>query len=194
MESKIIAFSSPSGGGKTTIIKALLKAYKNTRLSISATTRLPRHNEKDGVDYYFLSKNEFNSKIENGDFLEYENVHGNLYGTLNAEIDKAIKQNQSLIFDVDVKGALNIKKEYQDAILIFIKPPSIEELEKRLKRRETENHETISKRLARMKLEFNEGKNFKYTVINDELEKAILEIEGIIWGDSSSDHPTIQPS
>ena len=182
MENKIIAFSSPSGGGKTTIIKTILKAHKNTRLSISATTRLPRHNEKNGVDYYFLSNNEFNGKIENGDFLEYEKVHGNLYGTLKAEIDKAIIQNLSLIFDVDVKGALNIKKEYPHAILIFIKPPSIEELEKRLKGRETESHETISKRLTRMELEFNAGKNFDYTVINDELQKAILEVEEIIFG------------
>ena len=114
--------------------------------------------------------------------MEYENVHGNLYGTLKNEINKVSEKNVVLIFDVDVKGALNIKKKYPEAILIFIKPPTIEELEKRLKKRETESHEKISKRLERLELEFNAGKSFDHTVINDKFDDAIGEVEKIILG------------
>lgn len=182
MKVKIVALSSPSGGGKTTICKVLLKKHENFKLSVSATTRSPRPEEVDGIDYYFFSKNEFLQKIDNDEFLEYENVHGNLYGTLKNEINKVSEKNVVLIFDVDVKGALNIKKKYPEAILIFIKPPTIEELEKRLKKRETESHEKISKRLERLELEFNAGKSFDHTVINDKFDDAIREVEKIVLG------------
>lgn len=180
MTGKIVVLSAPSGAGKTTICKEIIKRHPNARLSISATTRPRRPHETDGVDYYFMSEEEFMDKVKKGEFLEFEQVHGNWYGTLKSELDKAKDSDSILLFDIDVNGALNIKRLAPDAILIFIMPPSREELIERLKNRKTEDEETIRRRLERLPYEFEQSKKFDYVVINDELEKAVSEVEKII--------------
>jgi len=177
----LIVLAAPSGAGKTTIAHAILKAFPTMRFSISATTRTKRPNEIDAVDYFFLTKEEFQKKIDNSEFVEYEELFGNFYGTLHSEIDKALKENQLLLFDVDVKGALSLRKAYPaETLLIFIAPPSLKELEKRLKLRKTETAEQIANRLARAKIEIMEKEKFDYIVINDDLEKAIGSVIEIV--------------
>lgn len=180
MEGKIVVLSAPSGGGKTTICKKLVERHKNVELSVSATTRPPRVHEVDGRDYYFISEEEFLQKVKNGDFLEFENVHGNWYGTLKSELGKIEGNDKILLFDIDVNGALNIKRMKPNAILIFIMPPSKEELIERLKSRKTESAEIIQKRLERLPYEYEQSKKFDYIVVNDNLEKAVREVEKII--------------
>jgi guanylate kinase len=177
---KLVALSAPSGAGKSTIAKFLLERNPDFKLSISATTRPPRFTETHGVDYYFMSKEEFLKRVERGEFLEYEEVHGNYYGTLKATIDELLSQGATVILDIDVNGALNIKKHYPDALLIFIKPPSIEELRRRLMSRKTETPESIEKRLQRLPLEYEKAEKFDVQVINDNLEETIQKIEEII--------------
>ncbi len=177
---KLVVLSAPSGAGKSTIAKFLLERNPAFKLSISATTRSPRYTEAHGVDYYFMTKEEFLKRVECGEFLEYEEVHGNYYGTLKATIDELLSQGVTVILDIDVNGALNIKKQYPDALLIFIKPPSIEELRRRLMSRKTETSETIEKRLQRLPFEYEKAEKFDVVVINDNLEKTIQQIEEII--------------
>lgn len=179
--SKYIAFSAPSGAGKTTIVKKLADTYDNLNISISATTRKIRPDEKDGVDYHFLSLSEFKKAINEGRFLEYEEVHGNYYGTLIDRVEEATKQANCILFDIDVNGALSVKGHFPDAILIFIKPPSDEELISRLKNRKSENDAAIQKRLERLKFEYKKAEKFDYIVINDQLDHTIEEIERIIF-------------
>jgi guanylate kinase len=177
---KLVALSAPSGAGKSTIAKLLLERNPDFKLSISATTRPPRFTETHGVDYYFMSKEEFLERVARGEFLEYEEVHGNYYGTLKATIDELLSQGATVILDIDVNGALNIKKHFPNALLIFIKPPSIEELRRRLMSRKTETPETIEKRLQRLPLEYEKAEKFDVQVINDNLEETIRKIEEII--------------
>ncbi|APF19529.1 Guanylate kinase [Caldithrix abyssi DSM 13497] len=179
-KSPYIVFSAPSGGGKTTIVKTLNARHPETVISVSATTRPIRPNEKDGVDYYFLDKETFEKYIEQGKFLEYEQVHGNYYGTLKEVVERHTAEGKTVLFDIDVNGALSIKKHYPQAILIFLKPPSEQVLIERLKKRKTETEETIRKRLARLPYEYQQAEKFDYIVINDDLEKTIKEIETII--------------
>ncbi len=181
MKSKSVAISAPSGGGKTTIIKKLFAKHHNCILSISATTRAPRKGERHGIDYYFISENEFEEMIKNDLFLEYEKVHDNYYGTPKSELEKLKRGEVVLFFDVDVKGALNIKKTFPETLLLFIAPPSIEELRNRLKKRKTDSAAVIEKRLARAEMELKEAEKFDYIVINDHLNKAVAEIESIIF-------------
>ncbi|MBM2815078.1 MAG: Guanylate kinase [Ignavibacteria bacterium] len=177
----LIALSSPSGGGKSTIARHVLHLHPECRFSISATTRNKRARELHGKDYYFLTKEEFQQKIENGDFVEYEEIFGNIYGTLHSEIRKAIAANQVLLFDVDVKGALYIKAAYPtESLLIFIAPPSMEALEERLRRRSTESDEQIATRLARSEMELAEKDKFDYVIINENLEEAFKQMEEIL--------------
>lgn len=177
----LIVLAAPSGAGKTTIAHALLKEFPMMRFSISATTRPKRPKEKDSKDYYFLTKEEFQKKIENNELAEYEEIFGNYYGTLRSEIEKAKKQNKILLFDIDVKGALSLRKAYrEDTLLIFISPPSIEELEKRLRLRNTENQEQIANRLARAEMELKLKDKFDYVIINDILEEAIKKTIEIV--------------
>jgi guanylate kinase len=175
MKNKIfIVLSSPSGGGKTTVAHHLMSIYPNAKFSISATTRPPRHNEINGKDYYFLSKEEFLNKINNNELVEYEEIFGNYYGTLKSELDKARTNNNILIFDVDVKGALSIKKLYPDeSLLIFIAPPSLEILEQRLRNRNTETDEQIKTRISRAKMELDQVDKFDYVIVNNQLEKTL---------------------
>lgn len=182
MKNKIIILSAPSGSGKTTIVKKLLKKISNLEFSISATTRNMRTGEVDGKDYYFIKEDEFRSKISNNEFVEYEEVYKGLYyGTLKTEIDRIWEKGHHAIFDVDVKGGINIKKQFpNDAILIFIKPPSIEELEKRLRNRGTDNEVTIRFRIDRAKEELSYIDQFDVVIVNDVLEKAIEETENTV--------------
>lgn len=178
---KVIVLVAPSGAGKTTIAKRLLAEYPQIRFSTSATTRPPRHNEKDGVDYHFLSDEEFDKRIENNEFLEWEFYSGNKYGTLRSEVDKLVETGYFPLLDIEVKGALNIQQLYEsDAISIFIKPPSMEVLEKRLSERGSETDESLDKRLKRAKMEMEHADRFEHQVVNDDLETAYEEVKKII--------------
>jgi len=179
---QLIVISAPSGAGKTTITKRILETHSDKlTFSISATTRSMRTGEKDGIDYYFLSKDEFVQKIKENALIEYEEIFGNYYGTLVSEIDRAKAQRKSLLFDIDVKGGISIRNRYPvDSLLIFIAPPSLEILRERLTNRKTETEEVIERRLARAKMEMEMASVYDHTVINDDLQTAILEVEKII--------------
>jgi len=180
-DKKLFVFSSPSGGGKSTIVRAVLGEYKCFILSVSATTRKPRENEIDGLHYYFVSREKFEGMIKNDELIEYEEIFGNYYGTPKSEVEKVRNNNKCLIFDIDVKGALSIKKLYPgDSCLIFIAPPSIEELRKRLILRHSEEEKEIQKRLERANYELSFKDKFDYVVINDDLQKSIAQVKEIL--------------
>ena len=180
-DKKLFVFSSPSGGGKSTIVRAVLDEYKCFILSVSATTRKPRENEIDGLHYYFVSREKFEAMIKNDELIEYEEIFGNYYGTPKSEVEKVRNNNKCLIFDIDVKGALSIKKLYPgDSCLIFIAPPSIEELRKRLILRHSEEEKEIQKRLERANYELSFKDKFDYVVINDDLQKSIAQVKEIL--------------
>lgn len=172
---KVIIFSAPSGSGKTTIIKQLLKSFPEFEFSISATSRQARQGEVHGKDYYFLTKEEFVEKVNADLFLEWEEVYlGICYGTLKSEIDRIWSNGKIVIFDVDVLGGMNIKKYFGDkALSIFVMPPSMEVLEQRLRIRNTETEEAILKRLSRSSLELNHAPKFDLTIVNDVLDEAV---------------------
>lgn len=182
MKGKLIIFSAPSGTGKTTIIKDLMQRIPQLAFSVSATSRQPREGEQDGKDYYFLSIDKFRSKIEAGDFLEYEEVYQDqMYGTLNSEVQRLWEQGKHVIFDLDVLGGINLKGQLRDdALALFIKPPSVEELKSRLIGRGTETEESLQKRLGRAEEELSRESEFDITVVNDDLEKAKEETYQIV--------------
>ena len=174
MKGKLIIFSAPSGSGKSTIINYLMTQGLNLAFSISATSRAPRGTEQHGVEYYFLSAEEFKQRIANDEFLEYEEVYADrFYGTLKAPIEKQLAEGFNVVFDVDVVGGCNIKKYYGErALSVFIQPPSIDELRKRLVGRATDAPEVIESRIAKAEFELGFAEKFDVVVINDELEKA----------------------
>ena len=174
---KLIIFSAPSGSGKSTIINYLLQQNLNLAFSISATSRAPRGTEQNGVEYFFLSPEEFKQRIANDEFLEYEEVYTDrFYGTLKAQVEKQLAAGQNVIFDVDVVGGCNIKKFYGErALSVFIQPPSVEELRKRLNGRGTDAPEVIESRIAKAEYELGFSEKFDVVVVNDELEKAQAE-------------------
>jgi guanylate kinase len=179
---QLIVISAPSGAGKTTITKRILEKHSDKlTFSISATTRQMRTGERDGIDYYFLTKEEFVAKIKENSLIEYEEIFGNYYGTLVSEIDRAKEQHKSLLFDIDVKGGISIRNRFsEDSLLIFIAPPSLEVLRDRLTNRKTETEEVIERRLARAKMEMEMASVYDHTIINDDLETAITEVEELI--------------
>lgn len=179
-KARLIVFSAPSGSGKTTIVKSVLSHYKNFVFSISATTRKKRSTEKNGVDYYFISEDEFKKKIEQQEFVEWEKFYDYYYGTLKSTIEDNLKNGLTTVFEVDVKGALNIKKIYPDSILIFIAPPSIEELKNRLLNRNTESDEDFKKRIERAEMELGFKDKFDYVITNINLDEAKKEVKKII--------------
>ncbi|HOI28163.1 MAG TPA: guanylate kinase [Melioribacteraceae bacterium] len=179
-KAKLFVFSAPSGSGKTTIVRNIMKLFPEFVFSVSATTRKRRNVEKDGVDYYFISEDEFKKKIENDDFAEWEKFYDYYYGTLKKPVDENISNGLSTVFEVDVKGALKIKKVYPFATLIFIAPPSIEELKERLIKRNTESDEDLKKRLERAEMEIGFQNQFDYVVTNINLEQAKKEVKEII--------------
>ena len=175
---KLIIISAPSGAGKSTLVRYLLSQNLNIRFSISATSRMPRGEEKDGVDYFFLTPNQFRSQIENDEFLEYEEVYPDrFYGTLKSEVDRIITEGSNVIFDVGCIGGLNIKKFYGDkALSIFIMPPSLEVLRERLEKRGTDSPKVIEGRLDKAEYEMSFAPKFDVTICNDDYEIARAEI------------------
>ncbi|MDD6852720.1 MAG: guanylate kinase [Prevotella sp.] len=173
---KLIIFSAPSGSGKSTIVQWLMKEHPELRLvfSISATTRAPRGTERNGVEYLFLSEDEFRDRIDKGEFLEYEEVYaGRFYGTLKSQVEHQTAKGENVVFDVDVKGGCNIKKFYGDrAMSIFVQAPSVDELRRRLIGRGTDSEEAIRNRLAKASYEMTFAPKFDHVVVNDDLEKA----------------------
>lgn len=182
MKGKLIIFSAPSGAGKTTIVRQLLDRGLNLEFSVSATSRGPRPNEIHGKDYYFLTLEEFKTRVAAGDFLEWEEVYsGVCYGTLKSEVDRICDAGKNMIFDVDVVGGLNIKKQFGDqALAIFVQPPGVEELRIRLKNRSTESEEKIAIRIAKAEHELSFAPRFDVVLINDNLDKAVMEAEKLV--------------
>lgn len=177
MAGKLIIFSAPSGSGKSTIINYLMEQGLNLAFSISATSRPPRGTERHGVEYFFLSPEEFRQRIADGEFLEYEEVYKDrFYGTLKSQVEKQLEAGQNVVFDVDVKGGCNIKSFYGDrALSMFIQPPSVEELRRRLNHRGTDSPEVIEDRIARAEYELSFAPKFDTVIVNDNLEKAKAE-------------------
>lgn len=180
-EGKLIVFSAPSGSGKTTIVRHLLGVENlNLEFSISATSREKRGTEVDAKDYYFLSTKEFKNKIKGDEFLEWEEVYrDNFYGTLKTEVERIWAKGKTVIFDIDVSGGLRIKRKFPDQTLaIFVKPPSVDELKIRLKKRKTETEDKINMRVAKASAELATAPLFDTIIVNDTLDKALVEAEG----------------
>lgn len=182
-QGKLIVFSAPSGSGKTTIVRHLLNLEKlNLEFSISATSREKRGAEMDGKDYYFLSAKEFKTKIKNDEFLEWEEVYrDNFYGTLKTEVERIWALGKNVIFDIDVSGGLRIKRKFPvETLALFVKPPSIDELKIRLKKRKTESDDKINMRVAKASAELATAPLFDTIIVNDNLEKALKEAESLV--------------
>ena len=177
---KLFVISGSSGVGKGTVIKEFLNKHPEFKRSISCTTRNKREGETDGINYFFLSIDEFKNCVNNNEFLEWAEFSGNFYGTKKEFVNDCLKKGENLILEIDTKGALNVKKIMPEANLIFIAPPSVKELEARLRGRHTETEEAIQKRLASIKLEIENSKLFDFKVINDTVENAVKHIEGIV--------------
>lgn len=177
---KLFVISGSSGVGKGTVIKEFLKKNSEFKLSVSCTTRTPREGEIHGQNYFFLSKEEFLTCIEKGEFLEWAEFSGNMYGTQRPYIDEKLAEGKSLILEIDTKGALNVKKIMPEAVLIFILPPSFDELERRLRGRHTETEDAIQKRLNSTKLELENSKFFDYQIVNDSVDNAVKKLELIM--------------
>lgn len=179
MRNVLIVLSGPSGVGKGTIAKELVKRNKDISLSISCTTRQPRNGEINGREYFFVSKEEFNNRINQNDFLEYSQHFENFYGTPKSFVLDKLKDNNVLL-EIDVNGGLNVKKNFKDAVLIMLEPPTINDIVLRLKARNTETDEEISKRMERINYELSMRDKYDYVVVNDQLNVAISQIENII--------------
>lgn len=181
-QGKLVIFSAPSGSGKTTIVRRVLPMLPRLAFSVSATSRQMRPGEQNGKDYYFLTADDFRKAVAAGDFLEYEEVYaGQFYGTLKSELTRIWAQNQDVVFDVDVKGGLRIKEQFpQQSLAIFIQPPSVAELKRRLEGRGTETPETLKKRLDRAEEELSFAPRFDLRIINDDLERAVAEVQAAV--------------
>lgn len=181
-QGKLVIFSAPSGAGKTTIVRRVLPMLPQLAFSVSATSRQMRPGEQDGKDYYFLSADAFRSKVAAGEFLEYEEVYaGQFYGTLKSELSRIWAQEKDVVFDVDVKGGLRIKEQFpQQSLAIFIQPPSVEELQRRLEGRGTETAESLKKRLDRAEEELSFAPRFDLRIVNDEIERAVEEVRAAV--------------
>ena len=184
MKGKMLIVSAPSGSGKSTIVQWLMQVHPELKLyfSISCTSRPPRGSEQNGVEYFFLTAEDFRQRIENNEFLEYEEVYENrFYGTLKQQVENQREQGQNVVFDVDVKGGINIKKYYGDeALSLFIQPPSVEELRRRLEGRATDTPEAIAERLAKAEYEMTFASQFDHIIVNDDLETAKQETLRIV--------------
>ena len=179
---KLVIFSAPSGSGKTTIVKELLKQFPQFEFSISATSRQPRGTEQNGVDYFFLTQEEFRQKVAEDAFVEWEEVYnGTCYGTLKSEMQRIWDKGNVIIFDVDVMGGINLKRIFgENACSVFIMPPSVEELERRHRGRGTDSEEVILKRIAKAEFEISKAPEFDHVVVNDKLEVAVADVTNII--------------
>lgn len=179
--SRLIVLSAPSGTGKTTLCSRLLREIPELVLSISTTTRAPRGAEKDGTAYFFVSKDEFKKKIADERFAEWAEVHGNFYGTTKDFVESTFSRGKSLLLDIDVQGAAELHRSYpKETVRIFLRPPSMAELERRLRARATDSEESIQKRLLAAAEEMNHMERFDHVVVNDDLERAYFELAGIV--------------
>lgn len=177
----LFVLSAPSGAGKTTIARSVLRRFPAVHFSVSATTREMRPREVDGKDYFFLSREEFERRIADGGLIEWEEIYGNLYGTLRSQVDDVLRSGGHMLFDIDVKGALSIKRLYGDvAVLIFIQPPSLDVLRERLEHRGTDGPEVIERRMQRSAWELEQVALFDHVVINDDLARSVPEVEALI--------------
>ncbi len=172
--------SGPSGVGKGTLVAKLRQRVPSLGLTVSATTRSPREGEKDGVSYYFLSEEEFGRRVEAGEFLEWANVHGHRYGTLHSEVDRLFDEGRSVVLEIDVQGGLNVRRVRPDTVLVFIEPPSAEELERRLRGRGTEDEATIRLRLDNAASELEAAASYDERIVNDDLDRAVGELADLI--------------
>lgn len=181
-QGKLVIFSAPSGSGKTTILRRVLPVLPQLAFSVSATSRQMRPGEIDGRDYYFMTAETFRRKVAAGEFLEYEEVYaGQFYGTLNSELDRIWAQGKDVVFDVDVKGGLRIKERFpQHSLAIFIQPPSVAELKRRLEGRGTESAESLKKRLDRAEEELSFAPRFDLRIVNDEIDRAVAEVQAAV--------------
>lgn len=179
---KLVIFSAPSGAGKTTIVQYLLHAGHNLEFSVSAASRQKRQNEADGRDYHFITPDEFRKKISNNEFLEWEEVYkDHYYGTLKSEVERILNNGHHVIFDVDVKGGLNIKRHYGNrALAVFVMPPGLRKLEERLRGRSTDNEDSIQRRIAKAAEEISFASRFDTIVINDDLKTALIEANRLV--------------
>ena len=182
MSNKVIIFSAPSGSGKSTIVSHILKLHPEMEFSVSATSRAPRGQERNGIEYHFFTADEFRKMIAEDKFVEYEEVYaGSFYGTLKSEVQRIWDKGHVIIFDVDVKGGVNLKKYFGDkALSVFIQAPSVEELRKRLVARGTDSAEAIAKRIAKASEEMTYADKFDYILVNDDLQKAYAEAEKVV--------------
>ena len=182
MSNKVIIFSAPSGSGKSTIVSHILKLHPEMEFSVSATSRAPRGQERNGIEYHFFTADEFHKMIAEDKFVEYEEVYaGSFYGTLKSEVQRIWDKGHVIIFDVDVKGGVNLKKYFGDkALSVFIQAPSVEELRKRLVARGTDSAEAIAKRVAKASEEMTYADKFDYILVNDDLQKAYAEAEKVV--------------
>ena len=177
---RLFVVSGPSGVGKGTLVARVRDRLPGLGLTVSATTRAPREGEKNGVSYYFMDDSEFARRIENGEFLEWANVHGHRYGTLRAEAERLMAEGSSVVLEIDVQGGLNVRKVYPDVVLVFIEPPSIGELERRLRGRGTEDESSIELRLANANHEMELASLYDVRIVNDDLERAADELVSTI--------------
>ena len=176
----LIVISGPSGAGKGTICKALLEKNNNIYISVSATTRAPRAGEIEGINYYFLTKEDFEEKVKEDGFLEYANVHGNFYGTPKVNVEKMLDEGKDVILEIDIQGALQVKENFKEGVFIFILPPSMEELKQRIIKRGSETEESLMTRFKNAYKEINYVSKYNYAVVNDKLEVAVSKVEAII--------------
>lgn len=183
MNKKLYVVSGSSGVGKGTVLKGFLSRNPDFMLSISCTTRKPREGEIDGVNYFFMTKEDFKDCIDNDKFLEWAEFAGNFYGTKKKFINQCLEEGKDIILEIDTQGALQVKKQMPEAVLIFICPPSLDALESRLRGRHTEDEATIQKRLDAVKEELARAEKFDYKIVNDDLNRAICELEKIIAGE-----------
>ena len=179
MQGRLYIIAGCSGVGKGTLLKLFREKNPDIKLSISATTRQPRQGEEDGVSYFFITKEEFQTSIKNNEFLEWAEFSGNFYGTKKSFVEKTLAKGQNLILEIEVQGARQVKEKMPDAITIFIMPPSLEDLEARLRGRKTEDEATIQKRLSAAAREIEAGKNFDYRIVNDNIEDALEVMQKI---------------
>lgn len=178
---KLIVFSAPSGTGKSTVARLVLERIDELGFSVSATTRRRREGEVDGENYYYLTREQFEEKIRSDGFIEYEHFFGNFYGTLLDKTENAVNTGKNLLFDLDVKGALNLKERFPDnSLLIFLRPPSLEELKKRLRKRDSENDQALEDRLERAEFELSLAYRFDREILNDDLDRAVDEVSAVI--------------
>lgn len=176
----LIVISGPSGAGKGTICKSFMERNKDVVLSVSATTRSPRKGEVDGVNYHFMTKEQFKDKIEANDFLEYAEVYDNFYGTPKSNVEELLESGKDVILEIDIQGALKVKENTEDGVFVFILPPSMEELKQRIIKRGSETEESLMKRFKSAYKEINFVSKYNYAVVNDEIETAVEKLESII--------------